>query len=151
MHQGGAQALGLIDGSGLTDLAALEKEEDAAEQDVRAAAAGRLPTVTLSAGYNTAFSSASELGFGDQLDQRRGGSLSLVAADAQLKAAELALQTSRERYRVGAATLLEVTQARATQVQAASAVVSARYNLVLQRTLISYYVGDLDPANAALR
>ncbi len=188
------------------DLAALEKREDAAEQGVRAASAGRWPTVTVSAGYNTAFSSASELAFGDQLDQRRGGSLSLgisvpvfdrgttaaaerraqvqvdnarisletqrnevglqvrrayldhqaaqaqlEAAEAQQKAAELALQTSTERYRVGAATLLEVTQARATQVQAASAVVSARYNLVLQRTLISYYVGDLDSANAALR
>jgi len=188
------------------DLAALEKREDAAEQGMRAASAGRWPTVTVSAGYNTAFSSASELTFGDQLDQRRGGSLSLgisvpvfdrgatataerraqvqvenarisletqrnevglqvrrayldhqaaqaqlEAAEAQQKAAELALQTSTERYRVGAATLLEVTQARATQVQAASAVVSARYNLVLQRTLISYYVGDLDPANAALR
>jgi len=188
------------------DLAALEKREDAAEQGVRAAAAGRWPTVTVSAGYNTAFSSASDLAFGDQLDQRRGGSLSLgisvpvfdrgttataerraqvqvdnarisleaqrnevglqvrrayldhqaaqaqlEAAEAQLKAAELALQTSTERYRVGAATLLEVTQARATQVQAASAVVSARYNLVLQRTLISYYVGDLDPTNATLR
>ena len=51
---------------------------------------------------------------------------------------------------MGAATLLEVTQARATQVQAASALVSARYNLVLQRTLIAYYVGDLDPENATL-
>ena len=52
--------------------------------------------------------------------------------------------------RLGAGTLLEVTQARATQVQAASQLVSARYNLVLQRTLIAYHVGDLDPENAAL-
>ena len=61
--------------------------------------------------------------------------------EAQLRAAELALQTSQERYNVGAATLVEVTQARATQVQAASALVTARYNLLFQRTLIDYYVG----------
>lgn len=187
------------------DLAALQTRTEAAEQGVRVAKAGSLPTVTLSAGYNTALSSASELGVFDQLDDRRGGSVSLgvsiplfdrdatraaterariqadnarisletqrneaglqvrrayldhqsavaqlEAAEAQLRAAELALSTSTERYRVGAATLLEVTQARATQVQAASAVVSARYNLVLQRTLIAYYVGDLDPERAAL-
>lgn len=187
------------------DLAALETRGEAAEQGVRVAKASALPTVTLSAGYNTAFSSASDLGFTDQLDQRRGGSLSLgvsipvfdrgatasaterarieadnarialeternevglqvrrayldhraaqaqlEAAQAQQRAAELALRTAQERYRVGAATLLEVTQARATQVQAASALVSARYNLVLQRTLIAYYVGDLDPQNATL-
>jgi outer membrane protein len=187
------------------DLAALATRADAAEQGVRAAKASALPTVTLSAGYSTAFSSASELAFADQLDQRRGGSLSLgvsiplfdraatssatqrariqvenarielesqrnevalqvrrayldhqaaqaqlQAAEAQLRAAELALRTSQERYRVGASTLLEVTQGRATQVAAASALVSARANLVLQRTLIAYYVGDLDPENAAL-
>jgi outer membrane protein len=187
------------------DLAALSSREEAARQAVRAAEAARLPTVTLSAGYNTAFSSASDLAFADQLDQRRGGSVSLgvsiplfdrgsasaatqraeiqvenarinletqrnevalqvrrayldhqaaqaqlTAAEAQLRAAELALTTSQERYRVGAATLVEVTQARATQAQAASAVVSARYNLVLQRTLIAYHVGDLDPASATL-
>ncbi|HEX2205807.1 MAG TPA: TolC family protein [Longimicrobium sp.] len=187
------------------DLAALETRGEAAEQGVRVAKASSLPTVTLSAGYNTAFSTAADLGFADQLDQRRGGSLSLgvsipvfdrgatasaserariqadnarialeternevglqvrrayldhqsaqaqlAAAQAQERAAALALSTAQERYRVGAATLLEVTQARATQVQAASALVSARYNLVLQRTLIAYYVGDLDPENATL-
>ena len=39
----------------------------------------------------------------------------ITAAEAQLRAGELALTTSQERYRVGAATLVEVTQARATQ------------------------------------
>jgi outer membrane protein len=51
----------------------------------------------------------------------------LDAAEAQLRAAALALQTSQQRYNVGRATLLEVTQARATQLQAASALVTARY------------------------
>jgi hypothetical protein len=45
---------------------------------------------------------------------------------------------------------LELTLARAAQVQAASAVVSARYTLVFQEALMSYYTGDMDPARAVL-
>lgn len=60
-------------------------------------------------------------------------------------AAELALQTMQERYQVGAVTLVELTQARAVGVQAASAIVSARYNLLFQRTLMDYYIGVLNP------
>jgi outer membrane protein len=68
----------------------------------------------------------------------------LSAADAQQKAAALALEATQDRYSAGAATLVELTQARATQVQAASAVVSARYATLFQRTLLDYYVGILD-------
>jgi outer membrane protein len=187
------------------DLQAGESRNAAAEQGVKASSGARLPAVSLSAGYNTSYSSASNFNFTDQLDQRRGGSLglglsfplwdrgstqiaterariaadnaklSLVnmrqqaalqvrrayldlnaaqeqlhAAEAQQRAASLALQTSEERYRVGAATLVELTQARAAQVQAATALLSARYNLLFQRTLISYYVGDLDPEDPEL-
>jgi len=39
----------------------------------------------------------------------------------------------------------EVTQSRAAQVEAASALVSARYNLVFKRALMSYYTGELQP------
>lgn len=182
------------------DLDAEEIRLEAAEEALRAARAGRKPTVSLTAGYNTAYSSATELNFFDQLDQRRGGSVGLglslpildrsgtaiatqrarVAADnariavadrrqevalqvrraqldfqsaqeqlraaeAQQRAAELALQTVQERYEVGAATLVELTQARAIGVQAASAIVSARYNLLFQRTLMDYYIGVLNP------
>ena len=72
------------------------------------------------------------------------------AAEAQQRAAALALDASQERYRVGAATLVELTQARTSQVGAASALVTARYNLLFQQTLLDYYVGDLDPANVTL-
>jgi outer membrane protein len=72
------------------------------------------------------------------------------AAEAQLRAAELALAAVTERYRVGAATLVEVSQARATQVQAASALVTGRNTLVLQRALIAYYTGELDPESAVI-
>jgi outer membrane protein len=69
----------------------------------------------------------------------------LVVAQAQVRAAEQSLQATQERYTAGASTLVEVTQARAAQVQAASALVFARFNLQFQRTLIDYYTGDLDP------
>ncbi|HUF64818.1 MAG TPA: TolC family protein [Gemmatimonadaceae bacterium] len=182
------------------DLDAEEIRLEAAEQQLRAARAGRRPALSLTAGYNTAYSSATELNFFDQLDQRRGGSVGLGlslpildragtsiatqrariaadnariavedrrqevalqvrraqldfqsaqeqlrAAEAQQRAAELALQTVQERYQVGAATLVELTQARAVGVQAASAIVSARYNLLFQRTLMDYYIGVLNP------
>ena len=182
------------------DLDAEEMRLEAAEQALRAARAGRRPALSLTAGYNTAYSSATDLTFFDQLDQRRGGSVGLGlslpildrsgtsiatqrariaadnariavedrqqqvalqvrraqldfqsareqlrAAEAQQRAAELALQTVQERYQVGAATLVELTQARAVSVQAASAIVSARYNLLFQRTLMDYYIGVLNP------
>jgi outer membrane protein len=70
----------------------------------------------------------------------------LAAADAQQKAAALAVATTQQRYQVGAATLVELTQARTSQVQAQSAYINARNNLVFQRSLMSYYTGELDPA-----
>ncbi|HYD54601.1 MAG TPA: TolC family protein, partial [Gemmatimonadaceae bacterium] len=182
-----------------TDLDAAEMLVDAARQDVRAATAGKLPTVSMSAGYNTGYNSAADAAFRDQLDQRRGGSLSigvsiplfdrgaasaaeqraqvqadnarlalaqqkqevalqvrrayldhqaaqhrLAAAEAQRKAAEQALTAVRERYRVGAATLVELTQAQASATQATGALVNARYALVFQQALMAYYTGDLE-------
>jgi outer membrane protein len=189
-----------------SDLFAQQAAVSAAQQDVKAAKGGRWPALSLTAGYNSAYNSATALGFYDQLDQRRGGSIALGfsiplfdrgtvdlatqkaeisednarldlkdrqqqiglevrrayldyaadkqqldAAGAQLRAAQLALETSQQRYNVGAATLLEVTQARATQLQAASALVTARYALLFQRTLIGYYTGDLNPRAVSIQ
>jgi outer membrane protein len=69
----------------------------------------------------------------------------LSAAEAQSRAAELALEAAQERYRAGAATLVELSEVRATHVQAAGALVSARSNLMFQRTLVGYYTGQLEP------
>jgi outer membrane protein len=74
----------------------------------------------------------------------------LAAAQAQQVAADQALAATRERYRVGAATLVELTQSQAAQVQAASALVNARYSLVFQQSLMSYYTWELDPAKVRL-
>jgi outer membrane protein len=187
------------------DLAAISARVDASAQGVKAANAGWWPTVSLSAGYNSSYSSAQGLPFFNQFDQARGGSISigvsipifdrgqtsvdaqkakveednaklaldaqkqqvavdvkraylnyqsageqLTAAQAQLTASNLAVTTSQQRYEAGAGTLVELTQARAAQVQAASAVVSARYGLVFQQALMSYYTGELDPAHVVL-
>jgi outer membrane protein len=183
------------------DLKAEKARVDAADQDIRIARSNRWPTVSLNAGYSSSYNSALGGPFSDQLDDRRGGSVSLgitvpifdrfatssatrraqiqadnerlnlenlqqdvalqvrrahlefraaqeqlVVAQAQVRAAELALQASQDRYTAGASTLVEVTQARATQVQAASSLVTARFNLQFQRTLMDYYTGDLDPS-----
>ena len=182
------------------DLDAGEARVNAAEADVRGASASRWPTLSLSAGYNTSYSSASALTFADQFDQRRGGSVALgfsiplfdrsststatqkariqsdnarialasqrqevglevrrawldlesareqlVAAESQVRAADRALTSSQERYSAGVSTLVELANARTVQVEAASALVSARYNLVLQQTVLAYYVGDIEP------
>jgi outer membrane protein len=186
------------------DIVAGQARVDAAGQNVRVARSGHWPTVSLSAGYDTAYTSAADLPFSDQIDQRQGGSIGLgvsipifdrgsasvatrraeiqqqnaqidletlqndvglqvrrahldleaaheqlAAAQAQQKSAELALQVTQDRYQAGAATLVELTQSRATQVDAASSVVTARYNEMFQRTLIGYYIGALDPGKLA--
>lgn len=186
------------------DLDAQESRVDAAKQGVKSAEAGRWPTVSLSAGYNTAFTTAADLSLYDQLNQRRGGALSvgvsiplwdrgntsvatqqakiqednarlallsqrqevalqvrrawldvqsaderLKAAQAQKAAADLAVTASSKRYEVGAATLVELTQARAQQLQATSALVSARYTLAFQQALVTYYTGDMVAGNSS--
>lgn len=70
----------------------------------------------------------------------------LNATRAQKRSSDLALSAVQERYRVGAATLVELSLARATQVSAASALVNARYTLIFQQSLMSYYTGTLDPS-----
>ena len=181
------------------DLAAESARVEAAGQDVRAAAAGKLPTVSVTGSYSTAYNSATDLSLASQLDQRRGGGIGigvsiplfdrgsasaaeqraqiarsnaqlqmsqqkqaialdvrrayldfgsakqqLTAATAQLAAARKAVEATQARYKVGAATLVEVSQAQAQEVSAASALATARNNLVLQEKAIDYAVGGTD-------
>ena len=188
-----------------TDLAAEQTRVEAAAVGTKAAAATRLPTVSLNTSYNASYNSAAASALGAKLDQNRGGSLSLavslqifdrgatstavqqariqednarlaladqrqaVALDvrrawltlestrqqltvalAQQKAADLAVSTTQARYQVGTSTLLELTQARASQLQANVAVVNARNALAFQDALLPYYTGELDPAKALL-
>jgi outer membrane protein len=61
---------------------------------------------------------------------------------ARLTAARQALAAMEERYRVGAATLVELTQARAQFTAADAERVKARYGLITQGMAIAYYLGD---------
>jgi outer membrane protein len=182
-----------------TDLVAEQTRVQAASVGTKAAAASRLPTVSVNTSYNASYNSAGVAGLANQLDQNRGGSVSLavsfpvfdkgatsaavqqariqeenarlaladqrqtVALDvrrawltlestrqqltvalAQQKAADLAVSTTQARYQVGTSTLLELTQARASQLQANVAVVNARNALAFQNALLPYYTGELD-------
>ena len=69
----------------------------------------------------------------------------LDVTEAQLRAAEQALEAEQERYNVGASTLVELTQARANYVEAQSARANAKYSFLFRKRLIEYYVGQLNP------
>lgn len=62
--------------------------------------------------------------------------------EARLTAARQALAAVEERYRVGAATLVELTQARAQFVEAGYDRVRARYGLIRQGAAVAYYQGN---------
>lgn len=187
--------------AGRVDLQAQQARSTAADQGIGVARAAYWPTVSLDMGYGSAYTDASAVGFSDQLDAQRGGSVSInieipifdrgaarsavrraqlqalserVAADevreqiglevrqayldyqsarerfdaaeAQQRAAERALLSAQERFKGGASTLVELSDARAGFVKGAGALANARTILNFQRTAIDYFVGDLDPA-----
>lgn len=70
---------------------------------------------------------------------------SLEVTERQLRAAQQALEAEQERYNVGASTLVELSQARASYVSAASNRSSAIYTYLARTRLIDYYVGRIKP------
>ena len=69
----------------------------------------------------------------------------LDVTEQQLVYREQALEAARERYNVGAITLVDLTQAQSEFVRAASSRVAARYTFFIRKRLIEYYTGVLDP------
>ncbi len=184
------------------DLQARRVRTDAAYEGIRGARSSLLPSINLSGGYGSAYTSSNTFaGFGDQLDQNRGGNIRLnfsipifdrlltktqverakvdfanarltqqnleqsVAVEVrqayldyqsdikrldvtekQVRAAEQALEAEQERYNVGASTLVELSQARATYVQGVSDRATAIYRFLLRGRLIENAVGTLDPS-----
>jgi outer membrane protein len=136
------------------DLEAMETRVAAADQGVRAAKGSRYPTVSLSAGYGANYSSAANLGFGDQLDASRGGSVGLSlsfplfdglsasreieragvqAENARLAAEDLRRQVATEVQRAvldrdAAAASLDAAVARVTASRQALGATEARYD-----------------------
>ena len=69
----------------------------------------------------------------------------LEVSERQLVFRQQALDAARERYNVGAATLVELTQAQSDFVQASQDAITARYTIFVRKRLIRYYTGELDP------
>lgn len=63
----------------------------------------------------------------------------------QVRAARQARDAAQERYNLGAASIVELTNANRNFVQAASQRIRARYNFLFQQKLIAYHVGTLNP------
>jgi outer membrane protein len=80
----------------------------------------------------------------------RAAQQQLLAAQAGLIAATQALEATQQRYNVGAATLLEVSTARATRVNAQSNLADAEYNLVVNQAAMAYFTGELDPVTMTI-
>ena len=69
---------------------------------------------------------------------------------ARLAAAREALAAMEERYRVGAATLVELTQARTQFAEAGYERVKARFGLLQQGVALAYYRGDWEELRSLL-
>ncbi len=70
------------------------------------------------------------------------------ATERQLAAAERAWRAAERRYELGAATFVEVVQARTTLVSARSAAVRSRFNVLLAQRRIAYHTGEPDSGAA---
>jgi outer membrane protein len=82
---------------GRADLSARQSELAATAQGVRVAQAARLPTVSVSAGYNTVLNSSNELNVFDQFTQRQGGSVSVGVSLPLFDRGATAAETQRAR------------------------------------------------------
>ena len=69
----------------------------------------------------------------------------IVATDAQVKAAEKALEAEKERFRLGVGNILDLNRVNAAYVEAQASQVQANYTLVFQKTALDYYTGTLEP------
>lgn len=78
---------------------------------------------------------------------RQAAIAALDASSARVEASRRALEATEARYDAGVATLFEVTQARADDVDATSAEIRARYSLLFEDRVLDYYTGALDPVN----
>jgi outer membrane protein len=67
-------------------------------------------------------------------------------AQAQLRYSAQALGNMEERYKVGASTLVELMQARASDLQSSYNLIDARYSRVLRGIGVLYYAGEIDSA-----
>lgn len=68
----------------------------------------------------------------------------LESTERALIASERAFETENQRYEIGASTLIELSQANSSYVEAQSNRIQALYNYIFQERLLDYYIGQLD-------
>nr|WKN38918.1 TolC family protein [Tunicatimonas sp. TK19036] len=73
----------------------------------------------------------------------------VISADAQVKAAEQALEAEKERFRLGVSNILDLNRVNAAFVEAQATQVQADYQLIFQKTAIDYYTGKLEPTSVS--
>ncbi|MFP4089332.1 MAG: TolC family protein [Cyclobacteriaceae bacterium] len=67
----------------------------------------------------------------------------IIAAEAQVKAAEKALEAERERFRLGVGDILDLNRVNASYVEALATKAQADYQIIFQKTALDYYQGLL--------
>jgi outer membrane protein len=68
----------------------------------------------------------------------------LESSEKALRAAERSYVTQKQRYEVGAGTLVELSDANAQYVEAQASRVQALFRVIFQKKLLDYYVGRID-------
>lgn len=68
----------------------------------------------------------------------------LESSEKALRAAERSYQTQKERYEVGAGTLIELSDANAQYTEAQASRAQALFRVIFQQQLLDYYIGRLD-------
>ncbi|MDR8390130.1 TolC family protein [Aliifodinibius sp. S!AR15-10] len=68
----------------------------------------------------------------------------LESSEKALRAAERSYETQRQRYNVGAGTLIELSDANAQYVEAQASRAQALFRLIFQQQLLDYYIGKLN-------
>lgn len=75
----------------------------------------------------------------------------VVSSEAQVKAAEKALEAEKERFRLGVGNILDLNRVNALYVEALAKKVQADYTLIFQQTAMDYYTGQLQADNLSIQ
>src|SRR5699024_1760259 len=67
----------------------------------------------------------------------------LESSQKALRAAERTYQTQKQRYEVGAGTLIELSDANAQYVEAQANRAQSLFRIIFQQKLLDYYIGKL--------
>lgn len=68
----------------------------------------------------------------------------VIAAEAQVKAAEKALEAERERFKLGVGNILDLNVVNAAYVEALATKAQADYQIIFQKTALDYYMGKIE-------